>query len=292
MSHIDLHTHSTASDGSMSPEALVREAGRLGLRALALTDHDTTQGLPEAMAAGRRFGVEVIPGCELSVNYPKGFMHILGLWLPERPKRLLEKMRYLQIRRRERNQRIIAALRDLNIEIDEQEVKGLAGEGTVGRVHVAMLLVQKGVVPDIEQAFARYVGSSGRAYFPKEKLDPANAISLLHEEGATVILAHPSSIDLPPEGLEEAIRELKESGLDGVEALYSDHTPEQTAMYLSLCRKFDLLVSGGSDFHGHGRPGVSLGTGRGALHLSFELLEAMKHRRQARGLWVTSAIGE
>ena len=290
MSQIDLHTHSTASDGSLPPEALVREAAGCGLRALAVTDHDTTQGLPEAMAAGRRVGVEVIPGVELSVNFTPGFMHILGLWLPERPKRLQERLEYLQRCRRERNQKIIAALRDLNIELDEQEVKDLAGEGVVGRVHIAMLLVHKQVVPDLEQAIARYVGSRGLAYVPKEKLEPAEAVSLLHAEGATVILAHPYSVDLPPDGLEEAIRELKESGLDGVEALYSEHSPEQTALYLSLCRKFDLAVSGGSDFHGLGRPGVSLGTGRGNLRLSAELLQVMKHRRRARGLWVTSAV--
>ena len=290
MSQIDLHTHSTASDGSLSPQDLVQEAARCGLRALAVTDHDTTLGLPQAMAAGRRFGVEVIPGIELSADFSPGFMHILGLWLPEWPKRLLESLHYLQRCRRERNRKIIAALRDLNIELDEQEVKDLAGEGTVGRVHLAMLLVQKQVVPDLEQAFARYVGSRGRAYVPKEKLEPKEAVSLLHQEGATVILAHPYSIELPPEGLEETVRRLMEAGLDGIEAVYSEHSPEQTAHYRSLCRKLDLVVSGGSDFHGLGRPGVSLGTGRGNLRLSSDLLEAMKHRRRSRGLWVTSAI--
>ena len=288
MSEVDLHTHSTVSDGSLTPAELVREAARVGLQALALTDHDTVQGLPEALAAGRRFGLEVIPGCELAVDVPRGFMHLLGLWLPEEPVRLLESLAYLQERRRARNLEMIAALKRLNIEIDEQEVKARAGGGTMGRVHMAMLLVAKQVVPDMQQAFAKYIGSQGKAYVPKDKLLPAEAIRVLKEEGATVILAHPYSLELPRDELFTTVADLQAKGLDGLEVFYPEHTPEQTAIFRSLCRTRDLLQSGGSDFHGLGRPGVRLGRGKGDLDLPYDLLRAMKERRREQGLWVTS----
>lgn len=287
MSAIDLHTHSNASDGSLSPAELVKKGAEVGLKALALTDHDSTQGLGEAIHAGRQFGLEVIPGCELSVVYPVGFMHLLGLWLPETPKLLLEKMRYLQERRHVRNLKIIRALQDLNIDIAYQDVKDLAGQASVGRVHIAMVLVQKKVVPDIQQAFAGYLGTQGLAYYSKDKLGPEEAIGLLKQEGASVVLAHPYSLELSRDQLRLELARFKDLGLDGLEAYSSEHSPAQTEMFLALCREHDLLVSGGSDFHGEGRPWVSLGRGRGNLDLSYGLLEAMKERRRKQGLWVS-----
>ncbi|MCF8104855.1 MAG: PHP domain-containing protein [Desulfohalobiaceae bacterium] len=287
MSEIDLHTHSQASDGSLSPAELVQTGREAGLKALALTDHDTTKGLPEAMAAGRESGLEVIPGCELSVTYPSGFMHILGLWLPATPALLLDKMQYLQKRRHVRNRRIIDALQTLNIDIDYPEVKELAGPASVGRVHIARVLVQKGAVSDIQEAFALYLGAKGRAYFSKDKLGPEEAIRILKQEGATVILAHPYSLELSRDGLRPEIQRLKDLGLDGLEAHSSEHSPQQTAGFVELCREFDLLVSGGSDFHGEGRPWVRLGKGRGNLKLPYHLLESMKEKRRKQGLWVT-----
>ncbi|MCF8040092.1 MAG: PHP domain-containing protein [Desulfohalobiaceae bacterium] len=287
MSSIDLHTHSSASDGSLSPDELVKKGVEVGLKALALTDHDTTKGLPEAMAAGRRYGLEVIPGCELSVVYPSGFMHILGLWLPETPSLLLEKMGYLQRRRHVRNQRIIDALQEHSIDIDYKEVKDLAGPASVGRVHVARILVRKGVVSDIQEAFDLYLGVKGLAYFSKDKLGPEEAIRILKQEGATVILAHPYSLELPLDRLRPEIQRFKDLGLDGLEALSSEHSPGQTRMFLDLCRELDLLVSGGSDFHGEGRPWVRLGEGKGNLDLPSDLLAFMKEKRRREGLWVT-----
>lgn len=288
---VDLHTHSNASDGSLSPEQLIREAAGVGLKALALTDHDTIQGLPEALAAGRRFKVEVIPGCELAVDVPRGFMHILGLWLPQEPVWLLESMAYLQKRRQARNREMIAALQRLNIEIDEQEVKAMTGGGTMGRVHMARLLVEKQVVPDMQQAFAQYIGSQGKAYVSKDKLQPAEAIRVLKKEGATVVLAHPYSLELSPAELFTTVAELQAAGLDGLEVFYPEHTLAQTEFYQGLCRSNDLLLSGGSDFHGLGRPEVRLGRGKDQLDLPYTLVKAMKKRRQEQGLWVTSAIG-
>jgi hypothetical protein len=288
MSAIDLHTHSTASDGTLTPAELVAEARRSGLEALALTDHDTTNGLEEALAAGRDLGLEVIPGCELSVDYPKGQMHIVGLWLPVNPRLLTEKLVYLRERRHSRNERIIAALQKAGIAIDYREVRDLAGEASIGRPHIARLLMDKGAVRDIQQAFDEYIGPGGRAYVPKDKLTPEVAIDLLSQEGATVILAHPFSLQISESELRRELSRLKEFGLEGMEAHYPEHTPGQTTLFLQLCREFDLLVSGGSDFHGSVKPDIRLGTGRSNLDLPYALVQTMKDRRRDQGRWITA----
>lgn len=280
MSQIDLHTHTTASDGTLNPADLVREAASIGLWAVAITDHDTVGGLSQALQAGRETGVEVIPGCELSIDFPTGQMHILGLFLPDPPTGLKATLQDLQDRRNNRNDRILARLREAGVDVDLQEIQELAGEASIGRPHIARVLLQKGVVESIDQAFREYIGPGGAAYIPKDKLEPEKAIRILKQEGATVILAHPYSLELDTPELRELLSRLKEQGLDGMEALYTDHTPEQTRTYLQLCQEYDLLVSGGSDFHGSVKEGVELGTGRGNLDLPYSLVRRM---RRARG---------
>jgi hypothetical protein len=287
MAEIDLHTHSTASDGTLSPAELVREAKRCGLRALALTDHDTTNGLEEAIEAGRIEGVELIPGCELSVDYPRGQMHILGLWLPAHPEGVQHKLAYLRERRHSRNERIIAKLRKLGLDIDYAEVRDLAGEASVGRPHIARVLVHKGLVGSVQGAFDRYIGPRGKAYVPKDKLKPGEAIEVLKRDKATVILAHPYSLELGESELRSEVAKLQELGLDGAEVYYPEHTEEQTETYRALCRELDLLMSGGSDFHGSVKPDIALGTGRGDLRMGYELVQRMKEHRRARNLWIT-----
>jgi len=280
MSQIDLHTHTTASDGTLNPADLVRKAASIGLWAVAITDHDTVGGLSQALQAGRETGVEVIPGCELSIDFPTGQMHILGLFLPDPPTGLKATLQDLQDRRNNRNDRILARLREAGVDVDLQEIQELAGEASIGRPHIARVLLQKGVVESIDQAFREYIGPGGAAYIPKDKLEPEKAIRILKQEGATVILAHPYSLELDTPELRELLGRLKEQGLDGMEALYTDHTPEQTRTYLQLCQEYDLLVSGGSDFHGSVKEGVELGTGRGNLDLPYSLVRRM---RRARG---------
>ena len=279
MSQIDLHTHTTASDGTLNPADLVREAASIGLWAVAITDHDTVGGLSQALQAGRETGVEVIPGCELSIDFPTGQMHILGLFLPDPPTGLKATLQDLQDRRNNRNDRILARLREAGVDVDLQEIQELAGEASIGRPHIARVLLQKGVVESIDQAFREYIGPGGAAYIPKDKLEPEKAIRILKQEGATVILAHPYSLELDTPELRELLGRLKEQGLDGMEALYTDHTPEQTRTYLQLCQEYDLLVSGGSDFHGSVKEGVELGTGRGNLDLPYSLVRRMRRAR-------------
>ncbi len=287
MSEIDLHTHSTASDGTYSPTELVKAGQETGLKALALTDHDTTKGLPEAVSAGHKFGLEVIPGCELSVEYPQGQMHIVGLWLPTSPKSLGQELDYLRNRRHARNERIIDKLTSLGIDINYEQVKNLAGEATIGRPHIARVLCQKKVVRNIQEAFDQFIGPQGQAYVPKEKFTPQKAIQILKQEKATVILAHPYSLELQTNQLRLELIKLQSIGLDGMEVFYSEHDPKQTSTYLGLCQELGLLISGGSDFHGRVKPNIFLGKGKGNLDLKYELLEKMKDYRTEQGLWIT-----
>ncbi len=288
MSEIDLHTHTSASDGTMSPSELVRLAASTGLKAVAITDHDTVDGLEEALQAGTENNLEVIPGCELSVDFPSGHMHILGLWLPHPPQNLRATLEDLQDRRNRRNERIVEKLKQAGVDISYREVKELAGKASIGRPHIARVLQQKGVVQSLDQAFLEYIGPGGKAYVPKEKLSPEEAISILQREGATVILAHPYSLQCTLQELRELLHRLQSLGLDGVEAYYSDQDPEQTEQYLQLCRELDLLVSGGSDFHGGVKEEIQLGLGRQNLDLSYSLVSRMKQSRVEKGLPVTS----
>ncbi len=282
----DLHTHSTASDGTLSPTELVRLAADVGLRCMALTDHDTTAGLAEALAAGKEFGVEVIPGCELSVDFKPGVMHILGLWIAPDSPHLNSVLLELRQSRHERNLRILQKLAEFGISIHYDELQAMVRDekSSVGRPHIARAMMRLGIVPDVATAFRDYLGAGKKAYVPKTKLDPKKAVETLKADGATVVLAHPYSLSLSWEQTEQVLGELQSYGLDGLEAHYSLHSPDRTGQYLALAARLGLLVSGGSDFHGSVKPDISLGTGCSNLAISYELVAAMKKYRQANGL--------
>ena len=283
---VDLHTHSTESDGTYSPWNLVKFAAEKGLKAIALTDHDTVAGIPEALRAGVEFGVEVIPGCELSVDSIRGagWLHLVGLWLPEHPFILQQKLDWIIEGRLVRNQEIVEKLRKEGISITYEAIAARAG-GVVGRPHIAGELVTLGVVRTVNEAFKKYLCAGGRAYVPKRKLSPKQALEILAQEGATSILAHPFILRTSGSRLEEIVRELMDYGLNGIEVYYSEHTEEQTEEYLKLADKLGLLVSGGSDFHGREvKPDIDLAVGRGNLVVPYLCLERMKAYRQERGL--------
>jgi predicted metal-dependent phosphoesterase TrpH len=284
MSEIDLHTHSTASDGTLRPAELVAAAVAAGLKAMALTDHDTVQGLPEACAAGRELGIEVIGGCELSVRFEHGSMHLLGLWLPERPAHLHDTLERLSNLRKARNENIIANLQGYGVDISYAELEEITDGGSIGRPHFAQLLVTKGLAVNFQDAFMNWLRPGTKGYAPKEKLSPREAIELLKDEQATVILAHPCTLKIEKDELEGLLRELKDFGLDGVEVFYSMHSQAQTNFYSGLCRKLDLLQSAGSDFHGDNKPGIALGRGKGGLRPSYDLVLRMKEARRQSGL--------
>ncbi|MBI3810668.1 MAG: PHP domain-containing protein [Nitrospirae bacterium] len=287
---IDLHAHSTASDGSLTPPELIRYAADKKLSAMALTDHDCVDGLDEAVAEGERLGIEVIPAVELSADHPDGTMHILGFFVDRRHEGFCGRLRRLQEARRERNPKIIQNLQSLGLNLTYDEVVAASGGGQVGRPHFAKVLVQKGYVSSMQEAFERYLKKGAPGYVEKFRFSPQDAIAAIHEAGGVAVLAHPftlykdNSVPLDPllEGLSQA-------GLDGIEVIYSTYSGEQTRYYRERAEKYNLLPSGGSDFHGAHKPGIDLGVGQGRLEVPYELLEPL--RKKAQGYKVSVHAG-
>lgn len=284
MKLIDLHTHTRASDGTDSPSALVEKAHAAALAALAVTDHDTLSGLEEAEETGRSLGIRVIRGCELSAGTEHGEVHILGLWLPRKAQSLQEQLVQLRRKRAERNALIVDKLRGLGLAISLEDVREVARGESVGRPHIAEVLLRKGYVKDLRQAFGDYLGSRGKAFVPKEVLEPETAVRLLAQLGATVCLAHPMLQKYPRGWLEGFIGRLAGYGLTAVEAWHSEHSEADVRACLALAKRFGLGLSGGSDYHGGNKPGICLGVGRGGLRIRLEVLEALEARRRAQGL--------
>ncbi|MDR1857421.1 MAG: PHP domain-containing protein [Desulfovibrio sp.] len=283
---IDLHTHTTASDGTDAPAELVRKAAATGLAALAVTDHDTVAGLAEAEEAGRDLGVPVVRGCELSTRTADGEMHILGLWLPRDVRELEGLLLQLRARRLDRNEGILEKLRGLGFDIAMDDVLEHARGETVGRPHIARAMVTRGYVPSVSVAFKEYLGAQGRAFLPKVVLEPEKAVRMLAGIGATVCLAHPLLSSKRPDRtwLEEFVRALMPLGLSALEAWHSEQSAEQTGWCLSLARRLGLGVSGGSDYHGSNKPRLALGTGYGNLRVDVGVLEDLLERRRRQGL--------
>lgn len=279
---VDLHTHSTASDGSLSPTEVVRLAKARGLTAIALTDHDTIEGLAEAVAAGQELGVEVIPGVEISARHPHGSMHILGYFLNWQSPVLSERLMVLQRARADRNPQIIAKLNALGIPLTLAQVEAVSGGGQVGRPHIARALWEAGYVRSIQEAFDIYLGNEGKAYVSKFRFPPAEAIAMIREAGGVAVLAHPFTLNSPdPAELRALLEELAALGLAGVECFYPEHSPEQEALYLALARELHLAVSGGSDFHGDNKPEVELGRVSIQAKLTYDLVAGLKAKRAA-----------
>lgn len=282
MELIDLHTHTTASDGSLAPAELVKAAKDAGLKAVAITDHDTIDGLPEALEAGRRLSLEVVPGVEISVQRGQnpGGMHMLGLFVDHTEPGLVDALKRLQEARAQRNPKMVARLNELGIPLTMEEVKSFAGDGQVGRPHFAQALVKRGVVPDVNQAFNRFLAAGKPAYVPKFRFQPHEALAMLRKAKALAVLAHPGLLHLPDTETEFLLRELKEKGLEGVEAQYSEHDTAFRIFMESLAARLDLAISGGTDFHGAAKPAIRLGTGKGDLRVYPEVLAALKARRE------------
>jgi predicted metal-dependent phosphoesterase TrpH len=274
---IDLHVHSAASDGSYPPAEVVRYAKEGGLTAFALTDHDTVEGLPEAVAAGEALGVEVIPGVEISARFPGGTMHILGLFIDYTNGHLDERLAVLKQARADRNPRIIAKLNGLGIPITMGQVNRISGGGQVGRPHIARALLEAGYVQDLQEAFDKYLGWRRPAYVSKFRFPQEEAIAMIRDVQGVPVLAHPFTLGLGSEfALRNQLVELKNLGLAGLEVYYPEHTPEQEARYLKLARELDLLVTGGSDYHGANKPEITMGRMRSQNRLTYHLVAALK----------------
>jgi Predicted metal-dependent phosphoesterases (PHP family) len=272
---IDLHTHSTASDGTLTPAELMRAAKEAGLAAIALTDHDTFDGLPEARAEAAKQGVELVPGCELSLDYNGRPTHLLALFIDERPGQLVGALTRVLEARAKRNETMLEKLRSVGVNLRREDVEKHA-TGVVGRPHMAQAMLEAGVVRSFEEAFSRFLGAGGLAYVPKAKLTPPEAIHAIHADGGLAVLAHPYLLSQQPCQIEAMLTELAGQGLDGVEVYYTEHSDKYTALVSGLAQRLGLLESGGSDFHGSVKPGVALGRGRGGLFVRGELLDKMK----------------
>ncbi len=280
MAYIDLHTHSTASDGSFPPREVIRLAKEGGLKAIALTDHDTIDGLAEAVAAGVEFGLEVIPGVEISAQYPSGTMHILGYFLDYQSGLLATRLAVLKQARKDRNPQIIAKLNTLGIPVTIEQVEQISGGGQLGRPHIAQALYQGGYVRSLQEAFEKYLGNDGLAYVGKFRFPPGEALAMIREARGIPVIAHPFTLGLQTsETLRPLLKELMALGLAGLECYYPEHSADQEALYLSLARELGLLVTGGSDFHGAIKPGVHLGRINCQPRLIYDLVVAMKHWR-------------
>jgi hypothetical protein len=260
----DLHIHSTASDGSLSPDEIVKVAVKLGLNAIAITDHDSVEGLEPALAAARNFpNFLVIPGVELSTDTPEGEVHILGYFIDRHHQGFRKALQNRRQSRLKRGQKMVAKLADMGIHIDWEQVSEIAKGGAVGRPHIAQAMLKQGYVSTLQQAFTEYIGRDCPAYVERERLSPTEALGIIIDTGGLPVLAHPAKI----EGLKPLILELKQAGLVGLEAYYNGYTKEVMAWLDALAHDYGLIPSGGSDYHGIG---AATGSEIGAINVPWK----------------------
>ncbi len=280
---IDLHIHSTSSDGTLTPAELVKAASEAGICALALTDHDTTDGLAEFHDACGRYGVEGISGVEISAQYDKQ-MHILGFFVNENDKNFIKKLDKLKNAREIRNRKMLELVRANGMDITEKDILSQedgADLSTAGRPHIARAMVEKGYVSDMAEAFDKYLKRGNPCYVKRAAYSPEESIRMIKDAGGTAVLAHPSYITEDYDELYALLSKLKKMGLDGAECFYSSYSAEFSDMCSRVCDKAGLVKSGGSDFHGANKPDIALGhvsTG----YVPYRLLLNIKIRRGGR----------
>lgn len=277
---IDLHAHSTASDGTLSPAEVARRAKQNGLRAVALTDHDTTDGVSEFLAECERIGIEGIAGVEISAQHDKT-MHIVGLFIDESNAMLNDKLAKLRGGREVRNRKMLELLRQHGFDITEEDItsqKDGATMANTGRAHIAKAMVNKGFVKTTSEAFEKYIKRGNSCYVKRLTYSPKESIDMIHAAGGIAILAHPILISEDYDTLLPIVQEMKEYGMDGMECYYNNYTREFSDLCLDICEKLDLLPSGGSDFHGANKPDIELGrVSTGCV--PYSVLENIKEKR-------------
>lgn len=276
---IDLHTHSTVSDGTDSPTRVVDLAADAGCTAVALTDHDRLDGLAEAGARAAQRGVRLVPGCELSCEWEPGTFHLLVYFVESGDGPLQDELVRLQQIRHERNVRLVEILRGQGIDLTLEEVQAEAGGEGVGKPHFAGVMVRKGVATSVKDAFEKYLGKGRPGYVEKERLTPERAMALSAASGGVPVVAHPLSLGLEGAALVATLSELNGIGLKGIEAIYGRYDPEQRAGLAAMAERSGLCVTGGSDHHGTYKPDLTVGTGRGDLDVPDHLLDLLEARR-------------
>ena len=276
---VDLHLHSNASDGTDAPGIVVQKAAAIHLTAIALTDHDTLFGIPEAQAAAAGLPIELIPGVELSVDHDGVKIHMLAYFLEPAPGPLQDRLETLRVGRGIRNEKILEALAGLGHTITMEDVLRQAAGDAVGRPHIADALVAAGMVTDRSEAFRDLLGDGGPAYAERDRLTATEAISLTSASGGVTSIAHPLTINPGDSTLRSIFEDLREVGLAGIEAYYSEHPPHIRSQLASVAADLGLVATGGSDCHGTGKPGLEIGTGHGDLVVPASALEELRARR-------------
>jgi hypothetical protein len=278
---LDLHIHSTFSDGTLTPAEVVGLAGRRRLSGISLTDHDTIDGYLPAVEAACGLQLEVVSGLEVSALHKGSSMHILGYLMDPGDAGLQKMLSALQQGREERNAEILCLLRGFGIAIEEEELRRVSGGGQTGRPHIARLLVARGVVGSMLQAFEKYLGREGRAYIPRPVPTAEEAIAVLRDAGGISVLAHPQQMDPALDRLPALLDALVDFGLDGIEAYYPTHSAKIRRRLIAIAERHGLVLTGGSDFHGDIRPGTSLAGGSN-VRVPGDLLVPLKERAAQR----------
>lgn len=280
---IDLHVHSTESDGTLTPKEIILAAKEAGLSAIALTDHDTAAGIKKAQAQADLCGIELIAGIELSTEYAipsspekRKEIHIVGLYIDPENELLKQKTTAFRECRDKRNEKIVEALQKEGFDITMGALIAENPDSVITRANIARFLYNHGYTKSISEAFDKYIGDGCRCYVGRFKISPAEAVRLIKQAGGIAVLAHPLLYHMSAVTLQELIDRLKEAGLDGIEAIYSTYTTGEEQLVKKIAAQNNLLISGGSDFHGSNKPMIKLGTGRGNLYIPYSILEQIK----------------
>lgn len=278
MAGIDLHMHSTASDGTLTPSELAAAAARKGIRAAALTDHDTVSGVAEFKSACAGYGIEAVSGVEISAKY-KTEMHILGLFIDENNEQLVKRLDELKKTRLDRNAQMLELIRKNGMDITAADITGQKDGGQLentGRAHIARALVEKGYASDIQNAFDLYLSKGKSCYIGRKLFTPEESIRLITDAGGIAVLAHPYYITQDRDELYKVLSWLKEMGLGGVESWYSEYPTEYRDLCIEMCKRLELLPTGGSDFHADNKPHIKIGEACGGLEIPYALFEGLK----------------
>ncbi|MCD8100624.1 MAG: PHP domain-containing protein [Oscillospiraceae bacterium] len=278
MTRIDLHVHTTASDGTLTPAAVTARAHSLGLAAIAITDHDTVEGVAEAVRAGKELGVEVVPGIELSCYYQGREVHVLGYFIDIASASLAETIRAVTENRKARNHIIAERMAADGLPVSIDELKRRFPHTVIGRPHFAEVLVEHGLADSVSDAFARYL-NRGRPYFePQKRMNMDEAAAAINAAGGLAVLAHPYQYRYSEAEMRRLFADFKSCGGTGIECFYSGYDAEKSAFLTSAAAELGMCVTGGSDFHGSVKPDIELGSGKGGLNVDRELLNKLKER--------------
>ncbi len=276
MKYIDLHTHSNCSDGSMTPTELVAHASECGLSAIALSDHDTVAGVDEALGAGKKYGVEVVPAIEFSVQSDTE-THILGFYIDHKSPNLKEALDNINVVRHQRTVNTCNKLRELGFDVTMEEALEIAPAGIIGRAHFARLLVEKGYISSVKEGFDKYLANGRPAYDGSQYLTAKDAVELIDAIGGVSFVAHPHLIRLDDASLRAFLSELKGYGLCGIEGYYNEYTDEMQDYFQKLAIDLGLNICGGTDYHAKMKPHIEIGIGQGNMKIPYSVLENIKN---------------